>query len=106
MDLQFLGHSFFKISGKDCTMLLDPLSKFTPRPDGSKPLFKAPAKLKPLKDLGLILVSHEHTDHFDKGAIEKIAQQYNACVVGHESVLSELNLPRNLLRAVSTGDCL
>ena len=49
-----------------------------------------------MKDISLILISHEHFDHFDKKLIEHVAVRENACVVAHEEILNELNLPKHL----------
>ncbi|MFH1224524.1 MAG: metal-dependent hydrolase [Candidatus Diapherotrites archaeon] len=105
MELQFLGHSFFRVAGEGTTVLFDPLLNFRPRADGLKPSLKQQAqKSKLLDDVSLLVISHEHTDHFDKAAIEEAASKNNACIVAHDSVLSQLSLPKPMLRAVSAGD--
>jgi len=53
-----------------------------------------------LKDIALILVSHEHFDHFDKDFIEKIASRDNSCVVASESLLQKLNLSKRFLHPI------
>ncbi len=91
--LQYLHHSFFKLSLPSCTLLIDPFVNI-PKNVNLKPrAMKANVK-KLLKGTDVILVSHEHFDHFDKQLIEEIVARDNACVVAHDHVLSQLNIKR------------
>lgn len=101
MKIQYLGHSFFKVDFSNANILIDPfISSSDPSFDR---LVKCPVKKQDLKDIAMILVTHEHFDHFDKDAVEHIASRNNALVVSHESILQELNLQRNLLRPITSG---
>ncbi len=56
MEISFLGHSSFKIKGKDVTVVTDP---FDPKETGFE---------FPKVEADIVTVSHEHTDHnFVKG---------------------------------------
>ncbi|MEI7961039.1 MAG: MBL fold metallo-hydrolase [archaeon] len=94
VDLQYFGHSFFKISQNDSTILIDPVF------DSTKTIFKKKLKIKAkpsdFKDVSLLLITNETPEHFDAGAVEDIARLNNAIVVAHEVALQKLNLPRNL----------
>jgi len=97
VEVHFFGHSFFKIGFKNANVLIDPFIYNTNSDPAFKRLVDCPVKLNDLKDIALILVSHEHFDHFDKKAIEFIAKRDNALVGATQNILNELNLPRNLM---------
>ncbi len=103
MRVQFLWHSFFKISFPGFNFLVDP---FIDAPkDGTVNLtMKCPVKLDKLKKIDAIFVSNEQFDHFDKTVVESIAKRDSSVVVAHESVLNELNIQSNLKHAVRVGD--
>ena len=88
--IQFLGHSFFKISIGKTNILIDPF--FDNNPKQAKRLIKCPVSISSLKDIDLILVSHEHFDHFEKKSIEEIVRRERSLVFGHRSVLNELDV--------------
>lgn len=104
MKLTFLGHSFFSLGFSGGNVLIDPFIFNSSTDENFKSLIKCPYKREDFKDVSLILISHEHFDHFDKKSIEFLASKFNALVVGHESVLQELSLPKNLLKPVQIGD--
>lgn len=93
-ELQYFGHSFFKISDGDSTILIDPVFE-TSKSEGKK---KAKFKVKQndFKKVSLILITNETNEHFDPKAVEELALKHNALVVAHEIALQKLNLPRNL----------
>lgn len=102
MELTFLGQSCFLLSFKKTKILIDPYLKR--KSNGTlEATFTPPHTKNSIKDISLILLTHEHFDHFDKEDIEHIAKRDNAVVVAHDSLLSELTLPRNLLRPISVG---
>ncbi len=105
MKINFFRHSFFKISCGEKNILVDPYT----RDDSSeraafKPLVKCPPLKDALKNTDMILITHEHFDHFEKDTIEKIAKNNNCFVVGHESVLNKLDLPQTCLKSVNGFD--
>ncbi len=104
MKLQYLWHSFFKITFQGINLLVDP---FISMPEGDstfKAVLKCPVDSSKVTGIDAICVSNEHFDHFDKKAVEEIALRENAVVVAHESVLNELNLPNDLKHNVKVGD--
>ncbi len=103
MKVQFLWHSFFKISFNGANILLDPFMNMTEGDSTFQPSFDHKIKLEKFKNIDFICVSNEQFDHFDKDLIELIAKKENAVVVGHESVLNELNIPSNLKHKVMSG---
>ncbi|HIH21099.1 MAG: MBL fold metallo-hydrolase [Candidatus Diapherotrites archaeon] len=102
VELRFFRHSFFQLSANGKNILIDPfLDCKAPSPE-MKALVKSPVQEKDFKDVSLILVSHEHYDHFDKKFIESIASKQDSLVAAHDSVLNELNLPKRQLVSIAT----
>ncbi|MEI7943021.1 MAG: MBL fold metallo-hydrolase [Candidatus Riflemargulisbacteria bacterium] len=94
VDLQYFGHSFFKIAHDNSTILIDPV--FDSTKTNFKKKLKIKAKPSDFKDVSLLLITNETPEHFDAGAVEDIARLNNAIVVAHEVALQKLNLPRTL----------
>ncbi|MDO8538250.1 MAG: MBL fold metallo-hydrolase [archaeon] len=103
--IQFLGHSFFKISFPDAKVLIDPFIHNT-HPEKEKQyerVLPCSTNVDKIKNIDMILISNEMFDHFEKNAIETIAKRDNALVIAHDSILNELSLPRQLLRSINVG---
>lgn len=102
MHVRFLGHSSFLLEFSSGNVLIDPnfncvsLGRY-------RRMVPAPIKASDLPPVGLILITQEHEDHFDKKAIEEIVARDNSCVVAHDSVLSELNIPLRCKRGVTAN---
>ena len=100
VSVQFFGHSFFKLGFPGRNVLIDPFTcSDTKKPDFER-LVPCAARQSDLKDIALILVTHEHFDHFDKAFIENVASRDNSCVVASESILQELNLSKRFLHPI------
>ena len=99
VELQYFGHSFFKLKNKSGSILIDPIF------DDSKTKFKKnkkiPIKKSMLKDISLILLTSEMEEHFDKDSVEKIAIENNATVVANDFILTDLNIPRSQKASVT-----
>ncbi|MFH0885837.1 MAG: MBL fold metallo-hydrolase [Candidatus Diapherotrites archaeon] len=87
--LQYFGHSFFQL-GLERNILIDPFLQSSC--SSTKRLISCPVLQKNLGNVSMILISHEHPDHFDKPLIEKIASKQDTLVVAHDSVLNELRI--------------
>lgn len=95
MKIQYLHHSAFKISTPKANILIDPFVTCS-SVDSPKTLTQCPIKAKDFENIHLVLITHEHNDHFDQKFIEALIKRENSMIVGHESVLNELNIPQNL----------
>ncbi len=104
MKLQYLWHSFFKISFDGVSILVDPFINPPAGENTFRALSKCPLSADKITGIDAICISNEHFDHFDKAAVNAIANRDKAVVVGHESVLNELNLPNDLKHNVKVGD--
>lgn len=102
IELQYLGHSFFKIESKGKNILIDPFFNCNAPSPELKSLVKCPLTEKDFKNVSLILVSHEHFDHFDKKFIESIAAKQDTLVVAHDSLLNELKIPKRQTVSIAT----
>lgn len=103
MKIQFLWHSFFKISFHGVSILLDPFVNIPQGETTFKANMKCPSSANKFSGIDIVCVSNEHFDHFDKQFIEKLVAKTNCVVVGHESVLNSLNIPSNLKHCVTSG---
>jgi L-ascorbate metabolism protein UlaG (beta-lactamase superfamily) len=83
VELQYFGHSFFKIKDKSSSILIDPVFSF------------GKTSQKDMGNVSLILLTNEMPEHFDKKAVEEIASRENATVVAHDSILRSLDVPRS-----------
>lgn len=102
--VKYLGHSFFKIKYKGVNVIIDPFINGGSENPALKRVLPCPIKEESIKDIGLILVTHEHFDHFDKQTIESIAKRDNSLVVSTQNILNDLDLPHNLLVPVGVGE--
>ncbi len=102
MFIRFLGHSSFLLEFNETNVLIDPCIHCESFGQYER-LIPSPISLSDLPKIELVLVTHEHEDHFDKKAIEFITQRDGCCVVAHDSVLSELGIPARCKRAVSAN---
>jgi L-ascorbate metabolism protein UlaG (beta-lactamase superfamily) len=93
VEVQYFGHSFFRIGFSNRNVLVDPFIGSDNSNADFKRLVKCAVTSKALRDIAIILVTHEHFDHFDKAAIEDIASRENCCVVAHDHILQELSIP-------------
>jgi L-ascorbate metabolism protein UlaG (beta-lactamase superfamily) len=101
VELQYFGHSFFRIKDKKETILIDPIFNSTKTDMGK--IKKIPAKKQMFKDVSLILLTNEMKEHFDKEAVESIVEKTNAIVVAHDFLLTDLNIPRSLKAPIGQG---
>ncbi len=101
--LSYFGHSFFKLAFPKSNVIIDPFMDYSSVPDNLKPVLPCKVKDKDLTDIALILISHDHFDHFDKKAIQDIALKNNSLVVAHPSILDDVSLPNNMKRALEVG---
>ncbi len=94
VELQYFGHSFFKITDGKSSLLIDPVFEST-KTEGKKKV-KMRGKPSDFKNVSMIFITNETAEHFDKDAVQEIALKNNALVVAHEIALQKLSLPRTL----------
>jgi L-ascorbate metabolism protein UlaG (beta-lactamase superfamily) len=85
VELQFFGHSFFKLKGANGSIVVDP--HFSGK--------RAPS-VKSLGKLDAVLITNETARHLDKTVVEKLATTNNCPVVGHEVALDNLDISKKL----------
>ena len=99
-EVQYIYHSFFSVAMGNRVFLIDPFMDSMPKGSEFKKIMGCPVKCDKFRKVDAILVSHEHFDHFDKKAIEKIAAQSSCTVVAHDYLLSELNINPRLKKSI------
>lgn len=102
VEIQYFGHSFFRIGFPQRNVLIDPFINST-RQDDFERLVKCGASSKDLKGIAAILVTHEHFDHFDKAAIEEIVTRENCCVISHDNILQDLAIEQRFKYPIKMG---
>jgi L-ascorbate metabolism protein UlaG (beta-lactamase superfamily) len=102
--VQYFGHSFFKVSFPGKNILFDPFLKSEGCEQKFERQIKCAAKARDLKDIALILISHEHFDHFDKQLVEKIAARDSSAIISAEHLLQQLNVSKRLLHPIKTNE--
>jgi len=100
---KFLGHSSFLISLAGTNVLIDPYLSHEGSAD-LKRIVSSSASENEFKDISLILITHEHFDHFDKNAIEKIASKNNSTVMAHEEILIQLKISNTQKQTIKMND--
>ncbi|MBI4210657.1 MAG: MBL fold metallo-hydrolase [Candidatus Diapherotrites archaeon] len=104
MKIQFFWHSFFKITFPGVCILVDPFIELPQGENSVKCAVKCPVSPDRITGIDAVFISNEHFDHFDRKLVELVAGRDSAMVVGHESVLNDLNIPSHLKHAVKVGD--
>jgi L-ascorbate metabolism protein UlaG (beta-lactamase superfamily) len=94
MNVLFLGESGILASMKEGTIAVDPVVK-----DVS--LDKI---MNESKNLKLILITHEHKEHFDKDLVEKLFEKYRPYVVAPKHILDILEINPLYKSDVKRGD--
>ena len=104
INIKKIFHSTFLITYPDnTTVLTDPY--FNNSSVGNLVLIeKNKMKTEQLPKIDVILVSHEHFDHFDKDAINYLINRDKSIVVGPVEITKQLNLPKTEERTIKVDD--
>jgi L-ascorbate metabolism protein UlaG (beta-lactamase superfamily) len=99
MNIKWLGHASFLIQTNGKRILIDPWfqkenQRLVP------PITSASAVGK----IDLILITHEHFDHFNSGEVESISSRGTSMVVAPRQVLDQINIPQRLKIPVNVGE--
>ncbi len=90
INIKYLGHSSFLITIDKKNILTDPF--FENNAIGNlKRLVPCHCCATELPKIDTILISHEHTDSFDKTAIDLLSKKYNPKIISHYSILKDLD---------------
>ncbi|MDD3159470.1 MAG: MBL fold metallo-hydrolase [Candidatus ainarchaeum sp.] len=98
VELQYFGHSFFKINHNKESILIDPI--FNETKTNYKREKNIPVKKEDLKKISLILITNETEEHFDKDAIKEISIRNDATVIANDYILNSIDIPRNLKKSL------
>ncbi|MFH1750744.1 MAG: MBL fold metallo-hydrolase [Candidatus Micrarchaeota archaeon] len=101
VSLKYLGHSAFEAQFGNKTVLFDPWLDLRPKEERLIP----PAHTaEEIRSADLILISHEHFDHFDPADVKRIYERTFAHIVAPEPVFERLSLPENRKVVAYVGD--
>ncbi len=93
-DIQFIGHACFLFkSPEGAAIVTDPLFvEQYPEPHGGHQRFlsRPPFEPEAIRQCDAIFISHEHRDHFDPDAIERIQRKTGATVWAAAKIVDDL----------------
>ena len=104
MEIKKIFHSTFLIkypNGK--TILTDPFFGDN-LPEGFQLTDKPTLKKEELPKIDLILLTHEHFDHYNKDLVNYFTKRDKSIVIKPKRIIFDLNLPNNQVRNVSIDD--
>jgi L-ascorbate metabolism protein UlaG (beta-lactamase superfamily) len=96
----YLGHSGFEIEIGGSVIYIDPVLEWKEMRCDVKP----PLKPEEVDRADLVMITHEHKDHFERSTVERIVAKTNATVIAPRTVLKELEIPSSNKMAVSVGE--
>ena len=99
MNIRWLGHASFLVQTQGKSVLIDPWFQKTP-----ERLVPPAATVMSLPKIDVILITHEHFDHWNASEVEAIAGRNFSQVLAPSQVVSQLNLPPRLKINVSAGE--
>jgi len=98
--MRYFGHSSFELVFGDTIVHLDPYFSN----EGARKYPSARKDAHDIKKCDIILITHEHFDHFEPATVSEIAERTWASVVAPKPVLRELRIPEKLKVDVKVGD--
>ncbi len=101
VNLTYLGHSAFELNFGKKTVLIDPW--LNPHPKEER-LVQPAYSAEQVKNADLILISHEHFDHFDPLDVKRIYERTFAHIVAPETVFERIEIPENRKMVAYLGD--
>jgi len=89
ISIKYLGHSSFLLTIDKKNILTDPF--FGNHPLGKmERLIPCHTKVEDLPKIDTILISHEHSDSFDREAVNYLSKKYDSKIISHYSVLKDI----------------
>ncbi|MFH0971720.1 MAG: metal-dependent hydrolase [Candidatus Micrarchaeota archaeon] len=101
VSITYLGHSAFEARFGNKTVLIDPW--LNPRPKEGRLIPPAYAA-EQVKNADLMLITHEHFDHFDPIDVKRIYEKTFAHVVAPENVFDQVEIPESRKVVAYLGD--
>lgn len=98
--MRYFGHSSFELVFGDTVIYLDPYFSN----EGQRKFPSARKDAHDIKKCDIILITHEHFDHFEPETVAEIAERTWASVVAPKPVLRELHIPERQKVDVKVGD--
>jgi len=89
ISIKYLGHSSFLLTIDKKNILTDPFFKNDSLGKMER-LVPCHHKVEDLPKIDSILISHEHTDSFDKDSVNYLSKKYNPKIISHYSILKDI----------------
>ncbi|MDD4049897.1 MAG: MBL fold metallo-hydrolase [Candidatus ainarchaeum sp.] len=89
ISIKYLGHSSFLLTIDKKNILTDPFFKNDSLGKMER-LVPCHHKVEDLPKIDTILISHEHTDSFDKDSVNYLSKKYNPKIISHYSILKDI----------------
>ena len=95
----FIGHSTFLIQTAQGNILTDPMysERAGPAPFGPRRARPPAVRFEHLPDISLVLLSHNHYDHCDRGTLRRLAERFDPLVItplGNASLVRSAGIRR------------
>lgn len=104
IEIKKIYHSCFLITYPDETTVLTDPYFCKEKPSCYKFLEEPSIKKEDLPKIDVILISHEHFDHFEKDSVDYFCSKYKSIVVGPKEVTKQLTLSKQQERTVNVDD--
>lgn len=98
----YLGHSGFEIEIGGSTIYIDPVLEW--KDVGVRCEITPPLRADEVDVADLVMITHEHRDHFEKSTVQKIVARTNAVVIAPKPVIRELEIPSSNKMVVGIGE--
>ncbi|MEK6954179.1 MAG: MBL fold metallo-hydrolase [Candidatus Micrarchaeota archaeon] len=100
--LKYLGHSSFEVALGSKTILFDPW--LNPSPKEEQRLLAPAHTAEGVKKADLVMISHEHFDHFDPADVKRIYEKTFTHMVAPQNVFEQLSIPQSRRVVAYVGD--
>lgn len=100
VEITYLGHSAFQVQLGRKTILFDPWLDARNKERLIPPAYTADQ----IKAADLILLTHEHFDHFDAADVKRLYERTFAHIIAPENVFDEIEIPESRKMVAYLGD--
>lgn len=83
MRVTWISHATVLIQDGPVNILTDPVfaNKVPEAPIGYRRLIKIPLEIERLPPIHILLISHDHSDHFDAKAVDYLIEKHNPLII-------------------------
>lgn len=100
--IYYMGHSSFELMLGGRRIIIDPF--FSNTVTGNPRKVPSSGSVTKVAKADFVLITHEHTDHFEKDTVQEIVRRTGSMLVAPRNVLAQVNVPENRKVDVRVGD--